>query len=687
MAGLAAAWALSAEECRDDFEVTVYQRGWRVGGKGASSRGVNGRIEEHGLHMWLGYYDNAFRLLRDVYEELDRASTDPGCPILSWRDAVAPSELIGVEDTSGGSWSHWLARVSPNDREPGTAEEGAPPLSPAAFVQRGLRLLVDFAASLNPPPAPWQSVGIVLSSSPRPPSRSGGAPFGGDFLGQAEMLLGAGLAESVRLLGEVVAASPTAPSPLLLGVLERLRGALLLRAERDDRLRRAVQLADLVITCIRGAVSDGLLSDTASFAAIDHLDFRDWLTQHGAAPDTLHSPLIRGLYDLVFAYEDGDPARPRFAAGLGLFLAGKFFFDYRGAIFWQLRAGMGDVVCAPLYQTLRARGVRFESFHRVDQLHLNEHATGIGSITLGRQARTRGDRPYDPLVRVGGLPCFPSRPLTDQLTASVADDLESHWSDRTGEEEVRLVEGVDFDGVVIALSVGMLPYTCAELLDHSARWRRMANGLATVPTQSLQLWLRADERALGWRHPGAVVSGYVTPFDTYASMSHLVQRESWPAEDQPMTLGYFCSVLPTCLASDPSSAHRAVRSHAADFLDHHVGHFWPGGVATDGGFRWSLLCGADERAGEAALDTQYWRANVDPSDRYVQSLPGTGTCRLPADGSGYVNLFLAGDWIRCGLDAGCVEAAVMAGIQAANAVRGRPLMSGIRGSWYGMPPT
>src|SRR5688572_3165460 len=93
MAGLAAAWALSAEECRDDFEVTVYQRGWRVGGKGASSRGVNGRIEEHGLHVWLGYYDNAFRLLRDVYEELDRASTDPSCPILFWRDAVAPSEL------------------------------------------------------------------------------------------------------------------------------------------------------------------------------------------------------------------------------------------------------------------------------------------------------------------------------------------------------------------------------------------------------------------------------------------------------------------------------------------------------------------------------------------------------------------------------------------------------------------
>ena len=41
------------------------------------------------------------------------------------------------------------------------------------------------------------------------------------------------------------------------------------------------------------------------------------------------------MYDLVFAYEQGDPSRPRFAAGLGLFLAGKLFFDYRGSIFWH----------------------------------------------------------------------------------------------------------------------------------------------------------------------------------------------------------------------------------------------------------------------------------------------------------------------------------------------------------------
>ena len=85
------------------------------------------------------------------------------------------------------------------------------------------------------------------------------------------------------------------------------------------------------------------------------------------------------------------------------------------------------------------------------------------------------------------------------------------------------------------------------------------------------------------------------------------------------------------------------------------------------------MCGAGPAEGAARLDSQFWRANIDPSDRYVQSLPGTDRLRLRADRSGYANLFLAGDWTDNGLNAGCIEAAVLSGLQAANAVLGRPL--------------
>ena len=50
MAGVTAAWRLSEGDWRARFSaITVVERSHRLGGKGASSRGANGRIEEHGL--------------------------------------------------------------------------------------------------------------------------------------------------------------------------------------------------------------------------------------------------------------------------------------------------------------------------------------------------------------------------------------------------------------------------------------------------------------------------------------------------------------------------------------------------------------------------------------------------------------------------------------------------------------
>ena len=61
-------------------------------------------------------------------------------------------------------------------------------------------------------------------------------------------------------------------------------------------------------------------------------------------------PLIRGVYDLVFGYADADPEQPSFAAGVMIFLIGMVLFEYKGAIFWKMTAGMGDVIIAPIYQ-------------------------------------------------------------------------------------------------------------------------------------------------------------------------------------------------------------------------------------------------------------------------------------------------------------------------------------------------
>ena len=107
-AAMTAAFELTKPEHEGRFAVTVYQLGWRLGGKGASGRGPAGRIEEHGLHIWLGFYENAFALMREAYAE---AARDPQtCPIATWRDAFFPDPHVGVADRSGaGDWGEWMA--------------------------------------------------------------------------------------------------------------------------------------------------------------------------------------------------------------------------------------------------------------------------------------------------------------------------------------------------------------------------------------------------------------------------------------------------------------------------------------------------------------------------------------------------------------------------------------------------
>jgi uncharacterized protein with NAD-binding domain and iron-sulfur cluster len=100
---------------------------------------------------------------------------------------------------------------------------------------------------------------------------------------------------------------------------------------------------------------------------------------------------------------------------------------------------------------------------------------------------------------------------------------------------------------------------------------------------------------------------------------------------------------------------------------------------TADGFDWRMLVSADGRTGADAVATQHVSVNIDPSDRYVQSLPGTDRYRLRPDESGYDNLVLAGDWTNSGLNAGCIESAVLSGLQAANALLGRGRLHRIRG--------
>ena len=59
---------------RDKYDITIYQQGWRVGGKCATGRDLDKhmRLYEHGIHGFLGCYFNALTVMEGAFKELGR---------------------------------------------------------------------------------------------------------------------------------------------------------------------------------------------------------------------------------------------------------------------------------------------------------------------------------------------------------------------------------------------------------------------------------------------------------------------------------------------------------------------------------------------------------------------------------------------------------------------------------------
>jgi uncharacterized protein with NAD-binding domain and iron-sulfur cluster len=698
-ASLAAAFELTRPEHQGRYRVTVYQLGWRLGGKGASGRGSDDRIEEHGLHLWMGFYENAFRLMRECYAEANR---DPAkCRISDWRDAFCPDNFNAVADRSpSGRWLSWRVNFPPIAGLPGDPPQNARPWTVGDYVGR----MVILARTL------LESIQLRIGEAPPAAARPSGQPYVttpdavmagiSRMLRIGELATFGALIEALRIFQVALSAFPQYPESLLIRFQEAItaavRGQLEALIARDDELRRLWEIVDLALAVVRGALRFQLMTDPRGFDAIDDFDCREWLRLNGASERSINSAEVRALYDLAFAYEDGDVSRPRIAAGTSLRGYLRAFFTYRGAFFWKMQSGMGDVVFAPLWEVLARRGVRFEFFHRLEKVSVADGAAGdrpyVDALHFAVQAKTHGGREYQPLVDVRGLPCWPSEPDWAQLIdgpkmKEEGRDFESHWDTRHIEKKtLRVAE--DFDLVVLGIGIGAVPDVCAELVARDRRWRNMVDHVKSVPTQALQLWMTEDMSVLGWKDGPANMSGFVEPFDTWADMTHLVAEESHPGRVR--SIGYFCSVLPDAPPADreppsyPRQRHEEVKANAIRFLNRDIVHLWPG-AADAHGFRWPILVdrrgdtSTPVRSGEARVEGQYWRANVNPTERYALSLPGTLRYRISPLDPTYDNLTIAGDWTECGLNQGCVEAAVMSGRLAAHAISKSPPLEEIVG--------
>ena len=695
---LATAWQLTSEPgWQERYDITVYQMGWRLGGKGASGRRPpHWRIEEHGLHIWLGFYHNAFTALQKAHTELNPhagpapvGNTPPRLAngvFLRCEDAFLPHSFVGVYQLFQGQPMPWMMDMPTNDKKP-WENDGSPGLM--WYVKAMIQLITENGKAhvsrevQDSAPIPREDGGLLdwIKDTVR------------DLVDDVEEITEDVLWATVVFLQQVVDewvddTNALAPS-LIHRALLRVQRWLVRRmedlADDDvDSLRRLL-LIDLFAAVVRGLL-EADIRHGGQLGQLDE-DFSRWLGQNGALPITCSletNPLLKGVYDFVFAFDNGDSSRPdqaaNFATAPALRTIFRMCFTYDGSIFWKMRAGMGDTIFSPFYKALVQRGVRFKFFHKVQALHLDASKSHVERIDMVRQVDTKnGD--YQPLVNVLGLDCWPSLVQYDQIVdgdklahAEQAQglNLESLWFEWDNAASLQLEKGVDFDEVVFGISLGSVPLLCAELCQHFPQWQHMVDKVKTVCTTGVQYWLKPDLAGLGWSEASPVLDAYDEPLDTWADMSHLLPMEVWPEAGAPASVAYFCGALPEgpLDPADPSTPHRAlakVQKASDEWLDHRLAALWPA-IPNDAG-------GIDR---QQVLEV-YQRANVDPSERYVMSVAGSASARLKANASGVSNLYLAGDWIDNGFNAGCVEASFMSGMQAGNALLGKPLNDGVLG--------
>jgi len=376
-AGMAAAWELAKQ---DGYEIHVYEKTPRLGGKGSSTRLDDGSILEHGLHVWMGWYENAFRMMRECYDIVEEKGYGPGKPEAErlahgrFDDAFMAEPNIGLVDPSfHGKSVMWSVMFPPNEGRPGTPMTAHDnPFSIASYTLRMMEMakaeMLSIVADMpGPTPGPARpdarsrSDEILSLDIMTPPADSTAA-----LLNRVASLSKAGALTGAAALLQLVTMlevwlrrqniGPKAPESTLAiaeAATSQLRKLLRDVTGMDPRLRMKTETIDIVLTIMIGLFTDRVMFHPDGLDSLNDYDYREWLRLHGATRTSLESRFIRSAYDFAFAYEDGDLNRPRLAAGVALRGGLRMFFTYRGAAFYRMRSGMGDAIFAPLYRVLQ----------------------------------------------------------------------------------------------------------------------------------------------------------------------------------------------------------------------------------------------------------------------------------------------------------------------------------------------
>jgi uncharacterized protein with NAD-binding domain and iron-sulfur cluster len=694
VSGLATAFALTDPTnnpgWKDRYSVDVYQMGWRVGGKCATGRDADNhdRIQEHGIHVFGNMYFNSLRMVKAVQEEVVWDAHDK---FRTMDTAFLPSVITLNTEWMNDQWHNYLGRFPLSD---GVPWDG--PVWPdlQQLIQGSLSMVNQGLADAlegrrKPDENPWERMTSAVTH------------WLGDLLEE--------LVEEIseRLVAEEQDDDPKAAENdiviRLMNKLVELMEGHVRRNPHDVDLHMKFTQIDLVATALRGMLADDVIAN--GIDSIDDENYRDWLARHGMSDITLAAGLPQGFPNTALSYEYGDTtAIPTMSAAAWLtFFLRQVGGTGAGAYFFA--EGTGETVMKPLFRLLEQRGVTFHFFHKLTAVTPDPTEPLIRSLTFDVQATVRGAR-YEPLRRLDdGELVWPDRPNFEQLVEGDAlragrIDLESWWTPWPVVGRRVLEYGTDFHHVVLATPIATLPHTCKAVIAHpaaEAAWGPMVANVRTAATQAVQIWLDTTTEELGWI-PDRVVptDRYVGGFfaqdlTSFCDFSDLVAQERWPIGNEPKGLIYFIGALadpeeiPPFTDHDyPHRADERVKWSTIQYLRTisgllpHAAH----SPIDARSFDFDLLSASHpERRGRGInqFDQQYWRANIDPNERYTLTVKGTVKYRLHPWDSKMHNLVLAGDWTYNGFNIGSFEGAVMSGKLASLTLTGAPTLDQVWG--------
>jgi len=694
-AALTAAWSLSEPGLA--HEITIYTQGWRAGGLCASGRvGEQQWINQNGTHYLFGCYDATIGLLTAAYEVLAQHG-DTRFGTLDGQ--LVPRDLIVIRQLFHHAWTDWVLAMPRRAGKPGREKRIEPHESWEHIGRHVFSVLrsdelkkhIHAAETTAKKSADENGRGIVAGI------RRLVEAVEERLEGAAVDTLSTMIDEAARLFEDVLLALDRSghdgPIDALATLLAALRDALLVVLEPlgsvSVDVHRLALLVDIGLTVVLGGLRDRAFTPEG-LSALDVIDFRAWLTKHGARHSSVWSAPISVWYDSIAAYRGGSQNDPQ-ASTCATLIGYARLMTYAHAFAYQLSWEAGDSIIGPIVAALQHRGVRFAFFHRVWDVVPSADGARINRVELEQQVALKSGDPlsYAPFLdscAEPGRAVWPDQPRWEQISTpepghwvgglsaellhtlpldpshapKVRPGLESSSYPRLG-PTVMLEAGRDFDVVIGAMGLPVYGPSAPSLL---AGWPALKTAYSTIgsgETQSLRFWFRPTLVGLGWTTQAPILSAYAAPFATWEDPTACLVSERW-GTDRPHTVAHLFGAFDHAQVPDPGDDLQAPTTaaylNAAAWSGYAGAMLWPG-VAS----RTEPL--AIDPAHVVAIQV---RANVGLDQLYTQILPGTAAARPLPGATPFSNFVICGDWTRTPLLTGTLEGAVESGVAAAGAV-------------------